>query len=146
MKWVMRSSFIGRSRSFSCVENIASGFGSESLRNSDMWLIPIAGILLRAPGALAIMVGLSLCLQLGAAGHLIILPEEWDASFNKALPILIEGDYIEQTDIPAVRRILKAAADLLFSRSGQHSEYQSVVIAVSQIVCRRQRCGRAMEV
>lgn len=30
-----------------------------------MWLIPIAGILLRAPGALAIMVGLSLCLQLG---------------------------------------------------------------------------------
>ena len=81
-----------------------------------MWLIPIAGILLRAPGALAIMVGLSLCLQLGGAmAYLIILPEEWDASFNKALPILIEGDYIEQTDIPAVRRILKAAALTYFS-------------------------------
>ena len=47
--------------------------------------------------------------------YLIILPEEWDASFNKALPILIEGDYIGQTDIPAVRRILQAAALTYFS-------------------------------
>ena len=39
--------------------------------------------------------------------YLIILPEEWDASFNKALPILIEA-INEQTDIPAV--IPKAAA------------------------------------
>ena len=81
-----------------------------------MWLIPFAGILLRAPGAMAIMVGLSLCLQLGGAmAYLIILPEEWDASFNKALPILIEGAYIEPTEIPVVRQILKAAALTYFS-------------------------------
>ena len=43
--------FIGRSRSFSCVENIASGFGSESLRNSIMWLIPIADIAARPRGS-----------------------------------------------------------------------------------------------
>ena len=80
-----------------------------------MWLIPFAGILLRAR-ALAIMVGLSLCLQLGGAmAYLIILPEEWDASFNKALPILIEGAYIEPADIPGVRQILKAAALTYFS-------------------------------
>ena len=81
-----------------------------------MWLIPFAGIFLRAPGAMAIMVGLSLCLQLGGAmAYLIILPEEWDASFNKALPILIEGAYIKPTDIPVVRQILKAAALTYFS-------------------------------
>ena len=81
-----------------------------------MWLIPFAGIFLRAPGAMAIMVGLSLFLQLGGAmAYLIILPEEWDASFNKALPILIEGAYIKPTDIPVVRQILKAAALTYFS-------------------------------
>ena len=81
-----------------------------------MWLIPFAGIFLRAPGAMAIMIGLSLCLQLGGAmAYLIILPEEWDASFNKALPILIEGAYIKPTDIPVVRQILKAAALTYFS-------------------------------
>ena len=81
-----------------------------------MWLMPIAGIFLRAPGVIAIMIGLSLLLQLGGAmAYLVILPEEWDASFSKALPILIEGEYIEKTDIPAVRRILKAAALTYFS-------------------------------
>lgn len=81
-----------------------------------MWLIPFAGIFLRAPGAMAIMVGLSLFLQLGGAmAYLIILPEEWDASFNKALPILIEGAYIEPADIPGVKQILKAAALTYFS-------------------------------
>jgi len=38
-----------------------------------------------------------------------ILPEELDASFNKALPILQEG-YVPPTHIPAIRRILKACA------------------------------------
>jgi len=39
-----------------------------------------------------------------------ILPEEWDASFNKALPILLEGEYIRDDQISAVRQVLKAAA------------------------------------
>jgi Zn-dependent membrane protease YugP len=55
-------------------------------------------------------------LQLGGAlAYLIILPEEWDASFNKALPILIEGEYVEEHDVGKVRIILKAAALTYFA-------------------------------
>jgi len=43
--------------------------------------------------ALASSLGLQL---LGAAAYLIVLPEEWDASFNKALPILVEGNYVQE--------------------------------------------------
>ncbi len=42
--------------------------------------------------------------------HLITLPMEIDASFNRALPILINGRYLPQEDIPAARSVLKAAA------------------------------------
>ena len=42
--------------------------------------------------------------------QLAILPEEWDASFNKALPILREGNYIPQEDLPKVKKILTACA------------------------------------
>lgn len=42
--------------------------------------------------------------------QLAILPEEWDASFNKALPILKKGRYLPSQDIPKVRRILLACA------------------------------------
>ena len=40
----------------------------------------------------------------------IILPMEWDASFNKALPIIEQGQYLEKDEIPAARKILRAAA------------------------------------
>ena len=39
-----------------------------------------------------------------------ILPEEWDASFNKALPILEKGEYVPEQYVPAVRQILRACA------------------------------------
>jgi len=42
--------------------------------------------------------------------HLITLPVEWDASFHKALPLLIEGQYIATDDIQAVKSILRACA------------------------------------
>ena len=42
--------------------------------------------------------------------HLITLPVEWDASFNKALPILEQGQYLHPDDLPAARQVLKAAA------------------------------------
>ncbi len=81
-----------------------------------MLAFPIIAIVLRSPVAVGVVVALSLILQLGGAlAYLIILPEEWDASFNKALPILIEGEYIEASQIPAVRKILKAAALTYFA-------------------------------
>ncbi|MDD9888904.1 MAG: zinc metallopeptidase [Gammaproteobacteria bacterium] len=81
-----------------------------------MWSFPIIGLVLRSPFAVGMVIGLSLLLQLaGAFAYLIILPEEWDASFNKALPILEEGEYVEEKQIPAIRKILKAAALTYFA-------------------------------
>ena len=65
---------------------------------------------------MGIAVGCSLLLQLiGALAYLIILPEEWDASFNKALPILMEGEYVAEDKLPNIRNILKAAAITYFA-------------------------------
>ncbi|MDP6537276.1 MAG: zinc metallopeptidase [Gammaproteobacteria bacterium] len=81
-----------------------------------MLSFPIIGLVLRSPFAVGMVIGLSLLLQLaGAFAYLIILPEEWDASFNKALPVLVDGEYVEQNQFPAIRRILKAAALTYFS-------------------------------
>lgn len=41
---------------------------------------------------------------------LVTLPVEFDASFRKALPILEEGGYLAREDMPAARRVLRAAA------------------------------------
>ena len=79
-----------------------------------MMTIPFIALLIRMPLVIGGVIALSLLLQLaGAFAYLIILPEEWDASFNKALPVLIEGEYIQPTD--AVRQVLKAAALTYFA-------------------------------
>ena len=81
-----------------------------------MLLIPFIALLLRSPLAIGGVVAISLLLQLGGAlAYLIILPEEWDASFNKALPVLIEGEYVAPEQLPAVRQVLKAAALTYFA-------------------------------
>ncbi len=81
-----------------------------------MFALPLIGILLRSPIAIGMVLGLSLLLQLaGACSYLIILPEEWDASFNKALPVLLEGEYVEPEQLPAIRQVLKAAALTYFA-------------------------------
>lgn len=81
-----------------------------------MLAFPVIGIVLRSPFAVGMVIGLSLVLQLaGAMAYLIVLPEEWDASFNKALPILIEGEYVSEEQIPVVRKVLKAAALTYFA-------------------------------
>ena len=67
--------------------------------------------LLKTPVAFIAFVGLSLIFQMaGAAMYLIVLPEEFDASFKKALPILEEGEYLPEHMLPAARKVLKAAA------------------------------------
>jgi len=81
-----------------------------------IYILPVVGILLRSPTAMFMFVALSIVLQLiGALIYLIVLPEEWDASFGKALPILSKGEYIAEEDIPAVRSVLKAAALTYFA-------------------------------
>ena len=74
-------------------------------------LSPILGLLTRTPVGVALpLIGGALAVVCGAATYLIVLPEEWDASFNKAMPILIDGEYITAEQIPATKRILRAAA------------------------------------
>ena len=81
-----------------------------------MMTIPFIALLIRMPLVIGGVISVSLLLQLaGAFAYLIILPEEWDASFNKALPVLIEGEYIEAAHMPAVRQVLKAAALTYFA-------------------------------
>jgi hypothetical protein len=41
---------------------------------------------------------------------LLTLPAEFDASFNRALPLLQSGNYIPPEDIPAAKKILAACA------------------------------------
>lgn len=42
--------------------------------------------------------------------HLVTLPVEWDASFSKALPLLVAGEYVSPNDIVHIRKILRACA------------------------------------
>ncbi len=76
-----------------------------------MFAIPIVTLITRIPhsGLLLLLLGLA-SMGLATLVHLVTLPVEWDASFNKALPILRQGKYISEKDELAVRRILKAAA------------------------------------
>lgn len=79
-------------------------------------LVPVVALLFKAPPLIFAAIGLSVVLQLlGAGAYLIVLPEEWDASFNKALPILKEGEYVPEEQLPAVRSVLKAAALTYFA-------------------------------
>ncbi len=74
-------------------------------------LSPVLGLLTRSPAGIALpVIGGALVAICGAATYLIVLPEEWDASFNKAMPILIDGEYISGEQQAATRRILRAAA------------------------------------
>ncbi len=76
-----------------------------------MMMIPVIAIIARVPaaGVLMFLGGLA---SLGASVvvHLVTLPVEWDASFKRALPVLIKGQYISTKDKRAARRILTACA------------------------------------
>ncbi|VAW99664.1 probable metal-dependent peptidase [hydrothermal vent metagenome] len=76
-----------------------------------LYLLPILAILSRNPivGLLTIIAGITV-MGISVLVNMITLPVEYDASFNKALPMLFEGNYISKKDQPAARRILKAAA------------------------------------
>ena len=80
-----------------------------------LWLSPIAAIVFKSPMAMFLPILLSVGLQVIAAlTYLIVLPEEWDASFGKALPILEEG-YLPEKYMPHARSVLKAAAFTYFA-------------------------------
>jgi Zn-dependent membrane protease YugP len=49
--------------------------------------------------------------------HLVTLPTEFDASFNRALPMLEKDNILKESDRKHARRILKAAAYTYVSAS-----------------------------
>lgn len=72
---------------------------------------PVLFVVARTPAALFGMVAFGLALLgIRILVHLVTLPVEYDASFNKALPILKEGGYLRDEDLSGARSVLKAAA------------------------------------
>lgn len=72
---------------------------------------PVLAILARTPLAFAALVAVGLALMsVRVIVNLVTLPVEFDASFGKALPILQEGKYLNENDMPAAKSVLRAAA------------------------------------
>jgi len=72
--------------------------------------IPIITIVTKAP-ALAVILGIATVITLLSSVfmYVAILPEEFDASFKKALPILKEG-YLPEQHLESANSVLKACA------------------------------------
>ena len=90
----------------------------EKLGAGILMLSPFIGALTRVP-MLGILMFLGGLLTLGTSTviHLVTLPTEFDASFNRALPILEKENILKKTDSGPARRILKAAAYTYVSAS-----------------------------
>jgi len=74
-------------------------------------VVPLFTVITKIPAAgLFMFFGgfATLCVPLFV--HMLTLPTEFDASFNRALPVLSSGKYIPEEDIPAARKILLACA------------------------------------
>lgn len=85
--------------------------GIERVGSAVMLAAPLLGLVMRSPLLMMLIVGLGiLTLAIRVVVHLATLPVEFDASFNRALPILDQGDYLSKRDLPAARRLLTAAA------------------------------------
>ncbi|MDJ0803861.1 MAG: zinc metallopeptidase [Desulfobacterales bacterium] len=76
-----------------------------------MMVVPVLAVVTRLPAASALMfLGGLTTLGMPIVVHMLTLPTEFNASFKRALPLLVEGAYIPPEDIPAARRILLACA------------------------------------
>ncbi len=90
----------------------------EKLGAAILMASPFLGALTRAPGIGIIMfLGGLLTLGTSTLVHLITLPTEIDASFNRALPMLEKGNILKEVDKPHSQKILRAAAFTYVSAS-----------------------------
>jgi uncharacterized protein len=72
--------------------------------------VPVLGVALKAPAIMLIAVLAGIAAMLSSVFcHAMVLPEEYDASFGKAMPILREG-YVPEEYLPAIQQVLKACA------------------------------------
>ncbi|GHE20476.1 zinc metallopeptidase [Halomonas urumqiensis] len=74
-----------------------------------MMAAPLLFLLTRVPGGMAVVVAAAV-ISFGTAAlvHLVTLPVEFDASFQRALPLLKE--YVPPYDMPGARHVLTACA------------------------------------
>ncbi len=91
---------------------------AEKLASIILVTFPFVVMLTRLPviGVFMLLAGIAI-LFLPVFFHLITLPVELDASFRRALPILVEGGYIPESAVPIANRILFAAALTYLSAS-----------------------------
>lgn len=72
---------------------------------------PVLAALARVPIAFVAVIAIGVALlAIRVVVNLVTLPVEFDASFAKALPILEEGRYLNDEDMPAAKNVLRAAA------------------------------------
>jgi len=90
----------------------------EKLGAAILMISPFIGAITRAPG-LGILMFLGGMMTLGTSTlvHLVTLPTEFDASFNRALPLLEKENILKKADKRHARRLLKAAAFTYVSAS-----------------------------
>jgi len=75
-----------------------------------LFLVPLVSVISRVPAVgLLTLLAAFLVMGMGLLVHLLTLPVELDASFNKALPLLESGYLLPGQIVPA-RKILRAAA------------------------------------
>ena len=76
-----------------------------------MMVSPVLAVFTRAPAVgLLTLLGGFLTLATGTVVHMVTLPTEFDASFNRALPLLGERQLIREADMRHAKRLLTAAA------------------------------------
>jgi Zn-dependent membrane protease YugP len=73
--------------------------------------MPVVALLTRSPlsGMAMLVLGIG-SIAIGTLVHLVTLPVEWNASFDRALPTLRSGDYLPEPHLPHAKKILTAAA------------------------------------
>ena len=95
-------------RSFGLVKKL---IWIERAASAVLLLAPVVFIVVKAPIVVALqVVGGLLLLLIRVVVHVVTLPVEFDASFGKALPVLEQGRYLSAADLPAARKVLRAAA------------------------------------
>ncbi len=76
-----------------------------------VWSAPVLLILNKSTAALILNVlGFGGMALLSFGLQAMTLPVEFDASFNRALPLLKEGQFLKPADLSAARQLLRAAA------------------------------------
>ena len=90
---------------------IGKTMGAERIGAMILMAAPVFAVVARRPFP-ALILFLAGLISMGApvAVHLATLPVEFDASFNRALPILKAGEHLKPEDEQAAHKLLKAAA------------------------------------